>query len=63
MLAMPSDVSILYFPLVLPQKKLISFVAQRDGDTITITSDPIKMLKEGGENIEAGNKKSVTSNP
>ena len=44
LLAMPPEIKSLYFPLVLPEQRMIAFKAKRSGKTINITSDGITIL-------------------
>ena len=46
MQAMPKDVRFLYFPIVLPQMKVVSFEAVRLGNEINIINSDIKIINE-----------------
>ena len=45
MLAMPSEVPTLYFPLILPRADMISYQANRSGSAVRIVCDKIELLK------------------
>ncbi|MGM9640596.1 MAG: hypothetical protein ACI3V3_04445 [Faecousia sp.] len=47
--AMPDLISHLYFPLVLPHIRMLSFVAFRSKDGICIEKDDIEIIDQGGE--------------
>ena len=44
MKSMPARISCLYFPIVLPRQKMVSFKAVRSDDAINIVGDDVKIL-------------------
>lgn len=48
MLAMPSEIRILYFPLILPRIAMIGYQANRYGSDVHIVCDKIEIQKIGG---------------
>jgi len=55
MSAMPSYIDFLYFPIILPQREMVSFKAVRAKNGVNIVNDDIKILKKGGKSDETGN--------
>jgi len=53
--AMPKNIRFLYFPIVLPQKELVSFKALWVKNEINIINDDIKIINEGGLKREKSN--------
>jgi hypothetical protein len=44
MSAMPPEINRLYFPIVFPHKKIVSFIAERVGGAVKIVSDRISII-------------------
>lgn len=49
MKAMPETVGVLYFPLVFPKERIVSFRAERSGAKICIVPDVLNIICEGEE--------------
>jgi len=63
MLAMPEYIRYLYFPIILPQKELVSFKVMRNEIEINIINDNVKIIMKGAKKSEKRNKTDSNKNP
>jgi len=45
--SIPDSIERLYFPLIFPRKKMLVFVAQRDGNVVKIREEEVVLLRNG----------------
>ncbi len=54
MMAMPSEIEALYFPLVVPGEHIIVYRADKNGQEVHIVRDEVEIKEDGGENNDKG---------